>query len=148
MANKEKGESTYLSGGKEYTMLLDSDAMVQMEAAASTPEQRVYYGQIMTWAQEGSWTHQRILVWAALRAHHPDITLKAAGDLMLNSAREEMARTFQNLAVSATPDPEDLQELGIQPERPPAAQGKKRGRKPKTRPGIGEPSSSTLAQSA
>ena len=148
MANKEKGESAYLVGGKEYILLLDSDAMVLMEAAASTPEQRVVYGQIMKWAQEGSWTHQRILVWAALRAHHPEITLKQAGDLMLQSAQEEMVQALKNLAVSATPDPEDLKELGIDPERPPAAQGKTRGRKPRTPPGTGAPSSSTLAVSA
>ncbi len=147
MANREKGESRYLVAGKEYTLLLDSDAMVAMEDAASTPEQRMVYGQIMKWAQEGSWTHQRILVWASLRAHHPEITLKQAGDLMLQSAQDEMVQAFKNLSVSATPDPKDLEELGVNPARPPAAQGT-RERKRRARRGTGEPSSSTLAASA
>jgi hypothetical protein len=145
MANREKGESTYTVKGTTYQMCLDSDAMVEMESAASTPTQRVFFPQVMSWAQQGSWTHQRILVWASLRKHHPEITLKQAGDLMLDSATEEMSHALRDLAIAATPDPKDIEALGVPPANPPAAQGtRERARR---RRGTGTVSTDTAAAS-
>jgi hypothetical protein len=130
--NRKTGDTTYQVQGTTYTLKLDSDAMVAMEEAASTPDRRVFFHQIMSLAQAGSWTHQRILVWASLRLHHPEVTLKQAGDIMLESAADEMARSIKDLTIAATPDAADLDALGVTPPaNPPEAQPKKRGRKPK-----------------
>ena len=140
MANRENGDIPYQFNGSSYTLRLDSDAMVAMETAASTGEKEITFAQVMAKAQRGSWTYQRILVWASLQAHHPEITLKQAGDLMLASAQAEVARAMTDLATSATPDPEDLKELGVPPARPPSAQGtRERARR---RRGTGAPSTS------
>ncbi len=128
--NRKTGDTSYTVKGTTYTLKLDSDAMVAMEEAASTPDRRVFFHQIMTLAQAGSWTHQRILVWASLRLHHPEVTLKQAGDIMLESASDEMARSIKDLTVASTPDAADLDALGVTPKKP-QAQGNKRGRKPK-----------------
>lgn len=143
--NRKTGDTSYTVNGTTYTLKLDSDAMVAMEEAASTPDRRVFFHQIMTLAQAGSWTHQRILVWASLRLHHPEVTLKQAGDIMLESAADEMARSIKDLTVAATPDAADLDALGIKPN-PPEAQPKKRGRKPKA-DGTGQASTVTDAAS-
>ncbi len=144
MANTEKGESTYTVKGTGYRMCLDSDAMVEMESAASTREQRVFFPQVMAWARQGSWTHQRILVWASLRKHHPEVTLKQAGDIMLDSATEELAKAITDLAIASSPDPKDLETLGVKPN-PPAAQGKRE--RSRRRPGTGTVSTDTAAAS-
>jgi hypothetical protein len=145
MANREKGETVFTVKGVDYTLLLDSDAMVAMEGAALRPDRVVTFSEVMHWAQMGAWTYQRILVWASLRRHHPEISLKHAGDLMLESAGEEMDRAMRDLASSAEPDPKDLETLGVPPTNPPSAQGtRERARR---RRGTGTVSTGTAAAS-
>lgn len=145
MTDRKTEETTYTIKGATYQLKLDSDAMVAMEEAASTPDRRVFFHQIMALAQAGSWTHQRILVWAALRLHHPEISLKQAGDLMLESATAEMSRSIRALAVQASPDPADLAALGVPPAPPPAAQT--RTRRAPTSGGTGHSSTDTAGAS-
>lgn len=130
MTTRKTDETTYQVKGTTYRLKLDSDAMVAMEDAASTDDRRVFFHQILQLAKGGSWTHQRILVWAALRLHHPEITLKQAGDIMLDSATDEMSRSIRALAVTASPDQADLDTLGVPPANPPAAQRTRRRRTP------------------
>lgn len=145
MTDRKTGETTFTLRGTVYRLKLDSDAMVAMEEAASTPDRRVFFHQIMALAQAGSWTHQRILVWASLRLHHGEITLKQAGDLMLDSATEELNRSMSDLAVEATPDPADLEALGVAPSKDPPAPPTRRA---KTSAGTGTRSTDTAAASA
>jgi hypothetical protein len=147
MTDRKTGETTYQIKGTTYQLKLDSDAMVAMEEAASTPDRRVFFHQIMALAQAGSWTHQRILVWAALRLHHPEVSLKQAGDLMLDSATDEMSRSIRELGVAATPDPADLEALGVPKADPPAAQTTRARRTP-TSGGTGSHSTGTAVASA
>jgi hypothetical protein len=133
-------ETTYKVRGTTYRLKLDSDAMIAMEAQASTPERPVFFHQVMELAKAGSWTHQRILVWASLQLHHPGITLKQAGDIMLESAAADMAASIRALAVAASPAQPDLDTLGVKPPNPPAAQARPRRR---TKGGTGTPSMPT-----
>jgi hypothetical protein len=71
--------------------------------------------------------------------------LKQAGDIMLESAADEMARSIKDLTLAATPDASDLDALGVKPN-PPEAQPKRRGRKPKA-DGTGQASTVTDAAS-
>ncbi len=106
--------------------------LTEREHAATDHLRPVVFPEIMQLAQSGSWKYQRILVWASLQAHHPEVTLEQAGDIMLESAESELAVKLADLAKSATPDPADLDALGVTPPaNPPEAQPKKRGRKPK-----------------
>ncbi len=122
-----------------------TDAVLGERENARTEHMRVMtFPEVMSLAQSGSWKYQRILVWASLQKHHPDVTLEQAGEIMLESAEMEMATTIADLAKSSTPDPKDVAALGVKPN-PPEAQPKKRGRKPKA--GIGTASTDTAGAS-
>ena len=120
-----------------------TQAILEERQNARTDHLRIVtHTQVLALAQSGSWKYQRILVWASLQKHHPEITLEEAGEIMLESAEAEMAKAIADLGTSATPDPEDLKALGVKPANPLKAQTKKRGR-PKTTSGTGENSTAT-----
>lgn len=124
MANREKGEVSMEIDGTQYTFVLTVDAMVALEDMFSTPQRETTFQQVMQRVQAGSVKHCRGLIWASLQEHHPEMTLKdvsamiqAAGGIFAFSDK------LEQLAVSATPDSKDLQELGVKPN-PPKARAK------------------------
>jgi hypothetical protein len=84
MANPHKGELRLVAGDRSYTLRLTTNACVEVEDLAKGRTIR----QIFLGVATGSIRDIRLLVWAALRHHHPDVAtdhpenLKAIGALL------------------------------------------------------------------
>lgn len=71
----------------------------------------------------GRLRYQRALIWAGLREHHKDVSEDAATELMSTASRRELDDVLIAFGYSVTPDPKDVEALGIQPStNPPTAQ--------------------------
>lgn len=82
--NRERGEWPLTVGDKQYKMRLTTNAMAEVEdLAKGKPWDRILEG-----LMRGSVSDCRLLMWAALRDHHPEIatdstdSLKRIGDLV------------------------------------------------------------------
>lgn len=82
MANGEKGEVDVAVDGKTYTLRLNANALCELETLLSSREERVTFQQVVSWCAAGQLLAVRALLWAALRAYHPGVTLQDAGELM------------------------------------------------------------------
>jgi hypothetical protein len=138
--NRETGEITveskvwdpvhggWLDGTRTYTMRFDLNAMCTLEGLFSTPDRPAFLPQLIELMQQGSTTHVRAFVWAALRAYHPDVTLEEAGHVVSSSGGlGGFSGKLQALAKSAQADPADLEQLaGNGADRPPKAPARPR----------------------
>jgi hypothetical protein len=104
MANRFLGEVTVEAAGKTWTLRCDFNAMCEFEEAAGK-------GAMDTFAQfEGggaSTADMRLMMWAFLRRHHPEVTLQEAGDVL-----SEDASVLIKVIASAMPDPEEVAASG------------------------------------
>jgi hypothetical protein len=108
MANRVIGEVSFKLGGKDYTMCFDNDALVQLEdqldigiVAITTEMQK--------WGKEPErvrlkWI--RAMLWSGLRKHHPNMTIKQAGELIDSSSGGEVMDTITNAMQKAFGDSE------------------------------------------
>lgn len=79
MTNPARGEAQLpLNDGRELTLVLDFEALITAEAAFGQPL-ALLLGRAMT----GFVGARRALLFAALRALHPEITLEEAGQITL-----------------------------------------------------------------
>lgn len=93
MANRQRGELEIDLGGRSYTLKLSLNSMCEMEGASGRP-----FPQIVTQVARGSLTDLRAFLWAALREHHPDLTIQAVGDLIEKAGGlEGLAKTMTEL---------------------------------------------------
>jgi len=83
MANPHKGEYAFEAAGKNYTLLFSVDALCALEAA--TGKGIAILSMEMANPQRSSVTLLRQMVWAGLREKHPDIDIKAAGELIVSA---------------------------------------------------------------
>lgn len=120
MSGRPTGARTIDIDGQAYTFLLDLQAMVDIEELYSTPETTVTFDQVIKRAQE---THQakilRDVAWAMLQHHHPELTREQVGRIFTLRNMQEMTAAMSGMVESATPDPDDAMELGL--NRPPKA---------------------------
>lgn len=81
MANAAQGEAMLVSDGKELTLRYDFDALCAVEDAADKA-----IGDVLIELSQGSprLTTVRALIYGGLREHHPEVTLKEAGELFLS----------------------------------------------------------------
>jgi len=79
MSNSIRGEVTIESGGQLYPLVMDTNAMVEVEDVFSTPEKPVSFTDVLANMERGRMKYIRAFVWAALRRHHEHITLKETG---------------------------------------------------------------------
>lgn len=129
MANREKGEVSLSVGGKPYTLVLTTNAMVQLEDLFSTADKELTFQQVLEKVSAGSVRHIRGFVWAALQEHHPAMTVKDAGEFITEAGGLiAFSAQLQALTESTTPDQQDLDDLGVSPNPPKArAMRKSRG---------------------
>jgi hypothetical protein len=82
MANKERGEWILVAGDDRYTLRLTTNACCELEAFCGG-----FFEDIQAKANRGSFINIRLLLWAALQAHHNDLAtddddgLKRVGDI-------------------------------------------------------------------
>lgn len=85
MANPHKGEASFEASGKTYTLHLSADAICQMEDALDMGIVAISQ-EMATWGKDAKRIRLktiRAVIWAALQDRHPDVDLKAAGELIL-----------------------------------------------------------------
>jgi hypothetical protein len=106
MANPERGQVALTVEDRTYTLILDMNALCELEELLSTPSQAVTAAQAFVAAANLSYRHVRALVWAALRRHHPDLTLSAVGDLIeAAGGPEQLFETLKRVREASDPDP-------------------------------------------
>lgn len=84
MGNSFKGEVSFDVDGKSYRLRYSTDALVQLEEKLDRGIVDIS-GEMMTWGKTPSKMRLgliRALLWAGLQDHHPDIDIKAAGELI------------------------------------------------------------------
>jgi hypothetical protein len=141
MANRERGEWTVEVEAKTYRLQFSINAMCEVEEMLSTPGKRIGFNTFLTeYLPDGRYLDQRLAMWAALREHHPEITVAEAGWVIDRIGWNRAAAGLAALLNGTQPDAEDLRALGV-PEQP-------NGRPPKARQaGTGGPSTSRPARS-
>lgn len=82
MANPERGELALKVGDQTYTLVLDLNAICEIEEAMSTNGQLVTIAQVFIAAAHLSTRHVRVLLWGALQRHHKGTSLEFAGSLL------------------------------------------------------------------
>ena len=80
MANAHKGEVAFEAEGQRYVLRFSIDAICQLEA--ETSKGIVALISELQDRDKMSITLARQMLWAGLREHHPDITVKDAGELI------------------------------------------------------------------
>lgn len=82
MPNPHKGDVAIKAGGAEYTFRFSIDALCQLEEHTGKT-----FMEIANVLQSGnvSMSLTRSLVWAGLREHHPKVSVKEAGDLIIQA---------------------------------------------------------------
>jgi hypothetical protein len=121
MINRETGDVILEVGDRSYTLCMDLNAMCTLEGLFSTPAKEATFPEIVAKVNRRSMTHTRGFIWAALRKHHPDITLEQVTDMVMAlGGLDALNRRLAALADSAQADPADLAELEIT-DRPTAA---------------------------
>ena len=106
MANPVKGEALLrLADGRQFTLVLDFEAMVAAEAAYGKP-----LPQLMVDAQAGFMGALRALLAGMFSAHHPGVGKREAGEMLLSDVEavsEALARAVEN--AHPAPGAEDKQ---------------------------------------
>lgn len=82
MANVLKGEVVLpLADGRKLTLVFDMDALIEAEAAFGQPMHIT-----VAHASQGFMGAMRALIYGALRARHPEMTLREVGALLSDNA--------------------------------------------------------------
>lgn len=96
MANAVRGQVSLEAGGTTYTLCLSTNALCELEDATGESVAAI------TERMNGSGVHMktvRVLVWAALQDHHPDIDLKGAGNVItaagMKATMEAVGKAFE-----------------------------------------------------
>ena len=79
MTNPINGSTTINILGKEYTFLLDMNALCELESITGSNAISLFE---RTDTGTASLSDLRALIFCGLKRHHPDITLEEAGDIM------------------------------------------------------------------
>jgi hypothetical protein len=116
MANPQRGEVPLVVGDRAFTLVLDFDALCQLEDVLSANGQIVTAQEAIYHAMRSSLKYTRALLWAGLRRYHKDVSLVQAGELISDlGGVEKFYETILALNQSTKPDDEDVS------GRPPAA---------------------------
>lgn len=146
-ANRENGEVDLTVDGTTYTLVLNTAAMVAIEDHCTKAD-----GQLVTWDAfwgrilKGSVTAVTTLLWGMLQKYHPELSYREAMELVDRAGGITGLTSILRAAQgAASPDPEDIKELGV--ERPSPAQGMRETARRRRR-GSGASSTSAPAASA
>jgi hypothetical protein len=108
MANPERGEVALTVGDRTYTLVLDLNALCELEEELSTPDKVVTFGQVFLEAANYSGRACRAIAWASLRRHHSDMSMRDAADLIERAGGiEEFFSTVGKLRKTTEPEGEN-----------------------------------------
>jgi hypothetical protein len=97
MANRERGEVALRSGGKVYTLRLDFNALCDLEDTIGRPIHDLDFG-------KPSMRLTRTVVAVALRANHPEIDERGAGDIVQGAGVPVAVKAMVEALNAAFPD--------------------------------------------
>lgn len=87
MGNPHNGEASFQVEGKTYALRFSADAICQMEDALGLGIMAIA-AEMSSWVKDPSRISMkfvRAVFWAGLQDSHPDVDLKAAGDLLIKA---------------------------------------------------------------
>lgn len=100
MANPEKGEVAFKAADAEYTLRYSTNAICELEDHLGRGLNAIV-------ADLERVSTVRALLWAGLRAKHPEITLKAAGEIMDKCGVPTTVGAVSDALKAAFPPPGD-----------------------------------------
>ena len=108
MSNKVKGKLDFEVDGTSYALHFTANGMCELEDAAGCNAMAFLSRMEVQAAGDLSFGDVRLLFWAGLQEHHPDMTVRDAGALMteLGGIAKAMELTGQAVADSM-PKPDD-----------------------------------------
>lgn len=126
MANRERGEFRLVAGEKSYLLRITTNACCELEDLAARPLDSVISG-----ANRGHVRDVRLILWAALREHHPELatddkdSLKAVGTLIdaAGGLSGILAQVKALIALNADSGEKGTGGAAAAGARPPHAQG-------------------------
>lgn len=127
MTNPVKGEVPLtLTDGRQFTMVLDMEAMIEAEGVYRQPLAR-----LLVDAASGFVGASRALLYGTLRAHHRDVTVSDAANI-IGSDAESVTSALEAAIDAAYPSPTEGKERANPPGKTSGVNGVKRGssRKP------------------
>lgn len=126
--NQERGETEIRAGEVTYKLVLDTNALCELEAMLSTPDRPLAFPDIIAGCTRGRFLYIRAVIWAALRRHHKDVTVEGAGRIMdMAGGPDGLLSQIKTMAESTKPDAEDAKVIeGPRPLEAQAAGGRRR----------------------
>lgn len=121
MANAHRGEASFRIGGTTYTFAYDVDALCQIEEASDKAIATLLDELGRPGATKVSTA--RYLVWGGLREHHPQVDLKAAGNLVLEGKEIVLEAMKKALTAAFPAEAEDRADAPGKSKRTPAGTG-------------------------
>jgi hypothetical protein len=112
VANRSRGELDIDLDGQTYTLVLDIEAMCQIEDAASKTMAELVEGVL-----RGGIRPLRLIIWGALRRHHGALSIADVGDLMSRIGLPALMAKFNELAKSMAPEEADAKALKLRPRK-------------------------------
>lgn len=109
MANPHRGEVTFEVDGKSYTLMLNTNAICELEAEMNKGIDEIAMSMTRLSTLRG-------MLWAALRAHHPEVTLPEAGAMIDKVRRTSAMKAVNDALAAAFPKPDPDAKAG--PENP------------------------------
>lgn len=92
--NPVKGEVGFHAGGEPYTLVLSIDALCKIEGLLGKTSRQAHV--MLT---GGSIEAMRAYWWAALQEHHPELSVRAAGELIYEVDGDKDAAALINRAI-------------------------------------------------
>lgn len=117
--NWHRGEASLTVRGRTYALVFDLNAFAELEGALGEPLERPLHRLL---ARQVALRDVRALVWAGLRARHPDVSLQEAGDLLAEVGLRPALSGLVPALIAALPKPEEATGSS-RASPPPAAAG-------------------------
>lgn len=109
MANPHRGEVAFEVDGKSYTLTFGTNAICELEAAMDKGIDEIAQSMSRLSVVRG-------MLWAALRTHHPEITLVDAGAIIDKVRRNAAMKAINEALAVSFPKPDPDAKAG--PENP------------------------------
>lgn len=102
MSNLVTGKIDFEAGGARYALHFTANGMCELEAAAGCTTMAFLRRLDGSAAADLSFTDVRLLFWAGLQEHHPELDVRAAGKVMTALGGLDKAMELVGRAVSAS----------------------------------------------
>lgn len=112
MANPVKGDVSWQVGDEEYTLVLDFNALCELETLTDEPSALTFQK-----VERGFASAVGLVVWAALQRHHAGIKVPEVRDLISEAGMESIQSTLVRLVAASTVTGEGEKKPG-KPKRP------------------------------